>query len=259
MFGTVQSIDLVYQPLSNRQLTWIVLVESEVSSLLRMLQIFAYQVLVCARCAGCWWVSDSVTGNCTLRWALCFLAGTGGRVWRTVEISLYIQTTGRPARLPPAQELSTTTNIKHSKRLHRSPSHQGLMAPIFQLKYWATVSPTWFPSGSNFPCVWASVAVAAPDRVPLSHISEIITINTISPQPPACFRVARHSWWLSTHHQILHFPNDWKICPSPKRPKIPGICGQYNPHISHLSTHIFSHTSERGRQQPAIICELFLY
>ena len=54
MFGTVQSIDLVYQPLSNRQLTWIVLVESEVSSLLRMLQIFAYQVLVCARCAGCW-------------------------------------------------------------------------------------------------------------------------------------------------------------------------------------------------------------
>ena len=180
--------------------------------------------------------------------------GASGAQWR----SLYIQTTGRPAWLPPAQELSTT-NIQHSKRLHRSPSHQGLMAPIFQLKYWATVSPSWLPSVSNFPCVWARVAVAAPDRVPLSHISEIITINTISPQPPACFRVARHSWWLSTHHQILHFPNDWKICPSPKRPKITGICGQYNPHISHLSTHIFSHTSERGRQQPAIICELFLY
>ena len=59
MFGTVQSIDLVYQPLSNRQLTWIVLVESEVSSLLRMLQIFAYQFLVCALC----WVLLSV-GQC---------------------------------------------------------------------------------------------------------------------------------------------------------------------------------------------------
>ena len=111
MFGTVQSIDLVYQPLSNRQLTWIVLVESEVSSLLRMLQIFAYQVLVCALC----WVLVSV-GQCDRqlytevsvmfpgRYRGARLAHSGD-----LSLSLSLHTDYRP----PSQAATSTRALHH--------------------------------------------------------------------------------------------------------------------------------------------------
>ena len=107
MFGTVQSIDLVYQPLSNRQLAWIVLVESEVSSLLRMLQIFAYQFLVCALC----WVLVSV-GQCDRQLyteVSVMFPGRyrGARLAHSGDLSLHTD------YRPPSQAATSTRALHH--------------------------------------------------------------------------------------------------------------------------------------------------